>query len=53
MKNKVFKYHKNSNKVADDVMINGILIGCHQGLDINDLKYICSIFEKFVKSKKL
>ena len=53
MKNKVFKYHKNSNKVADDVMINGILIGCHQGLKINDLKYICSTFEKFVKSKKL
>ena len=48
MKNKIFKRHKNSNKVSDDVMKNGILLGCHQGMSENDLKYICKTFEKFL-----
>ena len=34
-------------------MENGILIGCHQGLKINDLNYICYILKKFAKIKKL
>ena len=45
--------HKNSNPIANDVMKNGILLGCHQGLKINDLKYIINIFKKFTKLKKL
>ena len=53
MKNKIFSHHKNCVKVADDVMINGILIGCHQGLKINELGYICSTFDKFARLKKL
>jgi len=53
MKNIKCKKHKNTNAVADDVMKNGILLGCHQGLKINDLIYICSIFKKFAKAKKL
>ena len=53
MKNLKYKKHPNSEKIADDVMENGILIGCHQGLKINDLIYIFSIFKKFAKIKKL
>ena len=44
------KYKKNSlcNEVANDVMKNGILLGCHQGMNKNDLNYICDTFKKFI-----
>ena len=44
------KYKKNSlcNEVANDVMKNGILLGCHQGMKKNDLDYICNTFKKFI-----
>ncbi len=48
MKNKKFKYHKNCNTIADDVMKNGILIGCHQGMNVSDINYICKKFHKFI-----
>ena len=48
MKNKKFKYHKKCNIVADDVMKNGILIGCHQGMSIKDVNFICEKFKKFI-----
>ena len=48
MKNKKFKCHKNCNTVADDVMKNGILIGCHQGMNISDINFICKKFKKFI-----
>ena len=53
MKNLKYKKHPGSEKVADDVMENGILIGCHQGLTKSDLSYIENAFKKFVKLKKL
>ena len=53
MKNLKYKKHPNSEKIADDVMENGILIGCHHGLKINDLIYIFSTFKKFAKIRKL
>ena len=53
MKNLYYKSHKNTASVANDVMKNGILLGCHQGLTSKELKYICSIFKKFAKLKKL
>ena len=49
MKNRYYKYHPKCNLVADDVMKNGILIGCHQGMIKSDLKYISDIFIKFLK----
>ena len=49
MKNKKYKYHKNCNIIADDVMKNGILIGCHQGMTISDINLICEKFNKFIK----
>ena len=48
MKNKIYKYNPRCNEVANDVMKNGILLGCHQGLTLNDVDMICSKFKKFL-----
>ena len=53
MKNLKYQKHPGSEKVADDVMENGILIGCHQGLTKSDLLFIEKAFKKFIKLKKL
>ena len=53
MKNLKYKKHYKSNLISDDVMENGILIGCHQGLKNQDLLNMTKIFEKFVKFKNL
>jgi len=53
MKNLKYKKHNKTAPVANDVMKNGILLGCHQGLTHKELKYICSTFKKFAKLKKL
>ena len=53
MKNLKYKKHYKTAPVANDVMKNGILLGCHQGLTLKELKFICSIFQKFAKLKKL
>lgn len=53
MKNRLYKKHKESNVNSDDVMKNGILIGCHNGLNLKQLKYICNNFYKFLKIKKI
>ena len=49
MKNRYYKKHPDCNEVANDVMKNGILLGCHQGMKKADLDYICNIFKKFIK----
>ena len=51
MKNRYYKYHPKCNLVADDVMKNGILIGCHHGLKNEELKFICSTFEEYLSKK--
>ena len=51
MKNKLFKKNKDSNKISDDVMKNGLLIGCHHGLTKVEIDHIFSIFKKFLKKK--
>jgi CDP-4-dehydro-6-deoxyglucose reductase, E1 len=53
MKNLKYKSHKNTTLVANDVMKNGILLGCHQALTKKELKYICDVFLKFAKTKNL
>ena len=53
MKKRVFKKHINCNQIADDVMKNGILLGCHQGMVKRDLDYICKTFIKFLISLKI
>ena len=36
---------------ADKVMKNGLLIGCHQGLNLSDIKFIHKKIEKFLNKK--
>ncbi len=49
MKLKKFKKINNAEAVSNNVMENGILIGCHQGLKMKDLKFITRTFDKFLK----
>ena len=53
MKNLKYKSHKNTALIADDVMKNGILLGCHQALNKNALKRMCNLFLKFAKTKQI
>ena len=53
MKNRFYKKHKDCDYVANDVMKNGILLGCHQGMIKSDLKYICDIFIKFLNYENI
>jgi len=48
MKNRIYNKHPNCEHIANDVMKNGILLGCHQGMIKTDLDYICKIFLKFL-----
>jgi len=48
MKNRKYKKHPKCDLVADDVMRNGILLGCHHGMKQADLQYICNIFKKLL-----
>ena len=43
----------NGFKNSDYIMKNGLLIGCHQGLSVNDILYIHSKILNFKKVKKL
>ena len=52
MKNRVYKKHPDTDSIADDVMKNGILLGCHQGMKKNELDYICQTFLNFLKTCK-
>ncbi len=52
MKNRKYKYFKYCNDVADDVMKNGILLGCHHGMTIKDVNFICNIFQVFINRWK-
>jgi len=49
MKNRYYRKHKKAHINSDDVMRNGILIGCHHGLVRKDLDYIIKVFNKFIK----
>ena len=53
MKSRFYKKHKDCDYVANDVMKNGILLGCHQGMIKSDLKYICDIFIKFLNYENI
>ena len=50
MKNRYYKKHNECNIVADDVMKNGILLGCHQGMVKKELDYICNKFKILIKT---
>ena len=48
MRNRIYMKHSKCDKIADDVMKNGILLGCHQGMNKKELNYICSTFKRFI-----
>ena len=49
MKNKIYKEIKKSFFNSDNVMKNGILIGCHQGLGNKEIQYVIKQIKKFLK----
>ena len=51
MKGLYYKKHKSATTISNDVMKNGILIGCHHGLTKKNLKYICKSFSLFLNKK--
>jgi CDP-6-deoxy-D-xylo-4-hexulose-3-dehydrase len=53
MNNLKYKSKKDSAIVSNNVMKNGILLGCHHGMNVQDLDYICKTFIKFLKFKKV
>ena len=50
MRNKTYKKHPQCDAIANNVMKNGILLGCHQGMKKIELNYICQTFLKFLKN---
>ena len=49
MKKRKYKKVKNAEVNSNNVMKNGILIGCHHGLKVKDLEYIKRTFLDFIK----
>jgi len=53
MKKRIYKKHKDSEINANNIMINGLLLGCHHGLVEKDLNFmkkkIDLFFKKYVK----
>ena len=44
MSNLKYKSKKDSAIISNNVMKNGILLGCHHGMNVKDLDYICKTF---------
>jgi CDP-6-deoxy-D-xylo-4-hexulose-3-dehydrase len=53
MKSQFYKKCKDSTINSDNVMRNGILIGCHHGLTNKDIKYMLSKFDSFFTKSRL
>ena len=47
MKSQIYKKCKDATTNSDNVMKNGILIGCHHGLTGNNIKYMLGKFDAF------
>tara|TARA_B100001093_G_scaffold508933_1_gene572049 strand:+ start:1022 stop:2224 length:1203 start_codon:yes stop_codon:yes gene_type:complete len=50
MKKRLYKKVKNAEINSDNVMKNGLLIGCHHGLNQKNLDYIKKSFSQFLKN---
>ena len=49
MKKRSYKKVKNAELNSNNIMSNGLLIGCHHGLNDKDLDYIKKTFSLFMK----
>ena len=50
MQHKKYVKVKSCDVNSNYIMKNGILVGCHHGMKIKDLKYMINTFKKFVQS---
>ena len=48
MKKKIFKKVKDAEVNSNNIMQNGILIGCHHGLKISDINYMIKFIKEFI-----
>ena len=53
MKNKKYKKVSLCAVNSDNIMKNGILIGCHQGLKNKEINYVFKCLKSFLKSANL
>ena len=53
MKSQFYKKCKNASINSDNVMKNGILIGCHHGLSDKNIKYMLNKFDNYFSKFKL
>ena len=53
MKNKKYKKVSLCAINSDNIMKNGILIGCHQGLKNKEINYVFKCLKSFLKSANL
>ena len=53
MKSQFYKKCKDATINSDNVMKNGILIGCHHGLNSKEIRYMLSKFDQFLITYKL
>ena len=53
MKKKKYKKCKDSYVNSDNIMKNGLLIGCHHGLNQKDIEFMLSKFDKFLLSYRV
>jgi len=53
MKKRFYKKVKNAESNSNNIMRNGVLIGCHHGLNKKDLDYIKKTFSLFMKEHVL
>lgn len=53
MKNRIYKKNINSSINSDYIMKNGLLIGCHHGLNIKEINYMLNNLKKFINIKKI
>ena len=51
MKNKKYLKTKDCDIESEYIMNNGILIGCHHGMGLNEIKFICNKIDQFISSK--
>ena len=48
MKKKIFKKVKDAEINSNNIMQNGILIGCHHGLKNSDINYMIKFIKVFI-----
>ena len=52
MKNQKYKKHKIAEINSTDIMTKGMLLGCHQGLKLKDMKRMTDTIKKYIKNFK-